>query len=116
MEPVRVLILNADDTYPPGNDQVDANHSTFCRLVNDTNTDTLMSDDATVAFKVAANGKTLNFAPNPRGTQLAERFIPGFAARDHLVGTVVVLGVNEDGDLCDVPDPVLSATDTLFGP
>lgn len=54
-------------------------------------------------------------AHNPRATQIIERFSPGFAKVDHVAGPAWVFGLDEQGELGDVPAQVLEFAANLFG-
>lgn len=115
---IKALVITSTDDKQVALRQVEPTHDSFVGLVGDVNTDTVFfTDEAANAgmVKVGANGKA-NAAPaNPRATQLVDRLVPGFAARDHVAGTAVFAGVSDDGDAADVSDEVVGLADGLFG-
>jgi hypothetical protein len=54
------------------------------------------------------DGKAKRLEPNPRATRFVDRYVPGFARVDLIVGPCLVVGIAED-DFADVSDDAVTA-------
>lgn len=115
MSSITALIIPAASDNPARLETVEPTHDGFTGLVDDVNTDTVFFADGTGVVKVSANSKSLaSHEPNPRATQVLERFLPGFAKRDRLEGPAVFVGLDDEGDFAAVADEVVSFASNLF--
>jgi hypothetical protein len=71
---------------------------------------TLRSD---AALYCNEEGKLQGLPPNRQATAFVERFRPGFAHFDTLVGDCVVVGVGADGESVDVPGDVVDVAEQV---
>lgn len=115
MSEIRVLVVPADEAAAVRVERVVPSHDTFTGMVHDLNTDMVFFTDGSGVAVMAANGKSLpGHGPNPRATQIVERFVPGFAKRDRVEGSALFVGLDEEGDFGDVPVEVAEFTERLF--
>lgn len=64
-----------------------------------------LSDSA--AMWLRADGKTAaGVQSNPRATRFADALLPGFARGDRIMGPVLVVGFDDEGQAADVPTDV----------
>jgi hypothetical protein len=115
MNDIIALVVPADMDAEAYTVSLAPTHDTFVGLVEDVNTDTVFFADGAGAVKVSANSKSLtSHEPNPRATQVLERFLPGFAKRDRVEGPAVFVGIDDEGDFGAVPDAVLAFASNFF--
>lgn len=115
MSAIVVLVIPADANASARLVTITATHDSFVALVKGVNTETVFLADGVGVVKVPANGKALAaHGPNPRATQVIERFLPGFAKRDSVSGIAVFAGLDADGDPCEVPAQVIEFAGSLF--
>lgn len=92
--PMRGLIIPASSTLPIRVASVDA--AAVATIVNGQPGIVLL--DGTPAFLyINEYGRITGAAPNPRATRLVDRYIPGFAKIDMIMGDAVLLGMNDEG-------------------
>lgn len=53
-------------------------------------------------------GKMMGLKPNDQSTMVLDSYLPGFSRRDILVGPVLWMGFNDDGNEADTPEHVIS--------
>lgn len=116
---VTALVVPADETQPVRHVQMTPEPATLFDTVADSNTETLFLGEVEAVIVVAAFGQqSPAHRRNVRATQIAERFLPGFAKADLIHGTAIVLGIDtsEDSDqpYGDVPSEVVDFATRLF--
>lgn len=115
MNQVRVLVVPAEEENALRLASMTASHDEFCVLVDDINTDTVFFADGSGMTKVAANSKAMGMPRNVRATQLMERVLPGYAARDHVAGDAVLAGLADNGEAADISEDLVALAERLYG-
>lgn len=110
------LVVPADDASPERARLERGDHQAILALVQDVNSDAIFLREVDGVVYVAEHGKRLeSHAANPLATQVVNRFAPGFAKGDRVEGTAVFLGLDDDGQVTDVPVEVVSFVESLRG-
>lgn len=104
---MRCVVIPADPAKPVRTDDVDL--AAVTRIVNGQPGIVLL--DGVPAFLYTNEyGRTSGAAPNPRATRLIDRYIPGFANLDMVMGDAVLLGLDADGMDAPIPADIEAAT------
>lgn len=115
MSEIRVLVVPADEATAARVERTVPSHDVFTAMVDDLNTDTVFFSDGPGVVVMAANGKSLaGHGPNPRATQIVERFLEGFAKRDRVEGPALFVGLDSESDFTDVPAEVTEFAGRMF--
>lgn len=101
--PTRCMVIPADSTQSIRT--ADLGYDQIAHTVNG-QPGIVMLGDAPAALYINEYGRTVNADPNPRATRFTDRYVPGFAKIDMIMGDVVVIGLTDDGDEADLPTDV----------
>lgn len=103
---MRCLVIPANSTQPIHVADVDA--AAVATIVNGQPGIVLL--DGTPAFLyINEYGRITGAAPNSRATRLVDRYIPGFAKIDMIMGDTVLLGMDSEGMEAALPADIEAA-------
>ena len=97
---LRCVVIPADRAQP-----VRTDHLTVADVASAVNGQPgIVLLDGTPAFLyINEYGRYTGDGPNPRATRLVDRYIPGFANLDMIMGDAVLLGLDADGFDANLP-------------
>jgi hypothetical protein len=107
---LRCVIIPADTAQPMHADTVDA--AAVVRIVNG-QPGIVLLDGVPAFLYTNENARFTGASANPRATRLIDRYVPGYANLDMVMGDAVLLGLDADG--MDAPLPTDIETATLAG-
>ena len=90
--PLEGIVFPADKSGPVTASEIDGSAEGVETLI-DGQTEAVMLGEALCLF-VDAGGPSKGLPANPRATRFADGYLPGFASREMLRGTAVVIGVD----------------------
>jgi hypothetical protein len=68
--------------------------------------DVVVLGESGAALLVNGDGRSLGLPENGRATRVGDRYVPGFGSAGVVVGDALVVGMDSDGSVTDVPAEV----------
>jgi hypothetical protein len=106
---LRAITIPADRTQPVTIEVVDASPAGLVTAVGGGQPQPVSLGDADAVAYCNEYGKIMRLSPNSRATRLVNRYVPGFARNDMIMGPIIIIGRAEDGTSQDVPEALAEA-------
>ncbi|MGY1684436.1 DUF3846 domain-containing protein [Geodermatophilus sp. SYSU D00867] len=104
---IRVVLFPVNPAEPVTVMTVDDSDLGMHRALGNAWPDHVFLREVAAALLCDQDGKSKRLPPNRRATRFVDRYVPGFARADTIVGPAMVVGLDHDGSRTDVPDEVV---------
>lgn len=103
---MRVVLIPADPAAAVIAVTIEHSDLAVCRALGGARPDHVYLPRVPAAVLCDQDGKSKRLPPNRRATRFVDRFVPGFARADTIVGPALVVGLGDDDYALHLPDEV----------
>ncbi|MGY1653423.1 DUF3846 domain-containing protein [Geodermatophilus sp. SYSU D01119] len=103
---MRVVVIPADPGAAVTVTTIEHSDLGVCRALGGARPDHVYLPGVPAAVLCDEDGKAKRLAPNRRATRFVDRFVPGFARADTIVGPALVVGLGGDDYALRLPEEV----------